>query len=471
MSRDISPLHSPIKLTIPKYSSKPSKHLKFASMAGTPPTPRASKSASPEYPDYPWLPNVHRDRPSEESRRHMDGNDHDHPRLSRSTVPLSITPDSITAQDPLQRCFKREASPDDRELVLDMSASEWVYKANKASWSVVPSAVQTVEDLPAESADDERDDDDDVESGHKVVDPLCTAVPECVANSGDHRKVVSHIFGRNKTCTSQIPTECWILYCRKHYQRHRYRAKNTGWKRTQFDVIKRQLTRLESWGGVIDWEVSLRKKERDELAAENSKALLNNTRPTYRESFLEPHLGRGKSFRDVDRILTVIKNETTATNALDLPGFELLPNINAKLYPPIKGSKRGTSPGGDTHTSKSKNPKKRKRAATTTANTNSSTAHAKSATAAAKLSTTDAKPPRKRRHLVQASQMTDTTTPSRDNTAPTPPAHPTVLGFQSINRQPRRHRKLPIRSARDNNIAKRQESTDDSHYREQSDEA
>lgn len=47
-------------------------------------------------------------------------------------------------------------------------------------------------------------------------------------------------------CGSRILPEGWILYCRKYYQRHRYRAKNTGWKRTQFDVILRLLNKWES---------------------------------------------------------------------------------------------------------------------------------------------------------------------------------------------------------------------------------
>lgn len=431
-------------------------------MAGTPPTPGASKSPSPEYPEYPWLPNKHRDRPTQPSRREQADTDV-HPRLSESNLALDMTPDSPTNQDSLQRTFKHEASPDDRELHRNMPASRQMREANEASASVMGS---TLHDLPAESADDERDEDEDedLKRPTEVVDPLCTAVPKCVANSGDHRKVVSHIFGRNKTCTSQIPPECWILYCRKHYQRHRYRAKNTGWKRTQFDVIKRQLTRLESWGGVIDWELALRKKERDELAIENRKALLNGTRPTYRESFLEPHLGRGKSFRDVDRILTVIENETRSSDAADLPGFELLPNINAKLHPPIKASQNGTARGGGgTHTSKSKISKKRKRAATTTTVAESLAAIAKSPTA-------EARPPQKRRRLVQASQLRRTSALHGDDTQPSSPPPSTVLGFQSVNRQPHRQRRLPIRSARGDNVRAR-DSTDRSQYCEQTDEA
>ena len=42
----------------------------------------------------------------------------------------------------------------------------------------------------------------------------------------DHRKVVSHIFGRNKACTRKLPENLWRLWCRKHYQRFKYRAED-----------------------------------------------------------------------------------------------------------------------------------------------------------------------------------------------------------------------------------------------------
>ncbi|KAL3477726.1 hypothetical protein BJX99DRAFT_257098 [Aspergillus californicus] len=38
------------------------------------------------------------------------------------------------------------------------------------------------------------------------------------------RKVVSHIFGRNKKVTKRIPVWIWEYWCRRHYQRTRYRS-------------------------------------------------------------------------------------------------------------------------------------------------------------------------------------------------------------------------------------------------------
>lgn len=314
---------------------------------------------------------------------------------------------------------------------------------------------QATEDLPAESADDERDDDleseDEADQDEtEVVDPLCTAIAECVANSGDHRKVVSHIFGRNKICTSQIPSECWIFYCRKHYQRHRFRAKETGWKRTQFDIIKRQLARLDTWGGVIDWEIALRKKEREELAIANRHALLNNTQPTYRESFLEPYLGSGKSFQEVNQVLQAIETETMTTNAKDLPGFELLPNIDKNLHPANKATRSPQKPKADAHVAKSTTITKRKRAVS----------------ASAKLPTADAKLASKRRRLVQASSDAATTSPLED-TDTSSPAPSTILGFRSVNPA----HQLPIRPARHNSKAKELKSAEDSHFADISEES
>ena len=452
MSREISRRDSPTKDPILKHSfSELSTSLKNATMKGIPPTPMASKSASPEYPEYPWLPNAHRDHQAEVMSEQQGGSD-TCPQPRKSSHPENGTPDTPTTRDSLQRSYKRQASQDDHELHHVPRASRRAQQANETLGSAIESTLPTVQAVLDESADDERDDDRESDDDHesdkdcgsesKVVDPLCTAVTECVANSGDHRKVVSHIFGRNKTCTSQIPSECWIFYCRKHYQRHRFRAKHTGWKGTQFDIIMRQLARLETWGGVIDWEVALRKKEREALAIENRRALLNHTRPVYRESFLEPYLGRAKSYHDVYQLLQLIQNEITTTGATELPGFELLPNIDKKIYPPLKAKKKSKKPEGDAHASKSKNLKKRNRAATADA-------------------TADAKSLPKRRRLILASDMTDNATAPRAATEPSSPACPAVLGFHFPN-QP----SLPVRPAH----TKDPESTDGSQYYDLTDE-
>ncbi|PKY06657.1 hypothetical protein P168DRAFT_325501 [Aspergillus campestris IBT 28561] len=73
------------------------------------------------------------------------------------------------------------------------------------------------------------------------------------------RKLISHVFGRNKTTTKRIPDEIWVHYCRKHYQRARYRSHN--WAREQCELLLVSLDRLEGWGGVGLFRIVLRRRE------------------------------------------------------------------------------------------------------------------------------------------------------------------------------------------------------------------
>ena len=54
-----------------------------------------------------------------------------------------------------------------------------------------------------------------------------------------------HVFGRNKRCTHQIPDDCWIKYCRKHYQRQKYRCPS-DWFETQLLLIDGQIDKMEA---------------------------------------------------------------------------------------------------------------------------------------------------------------------------------------------------------------------------------
>ncbi|KAI9699801.1 MAG: hypothetical protein M1836_002836 [Candelina mexicana] len=74
------------------------------------------------------------------------------------------------------------------------------------------------------------------------------------------RKVVSQIFGRNKICTREIPEDLWPVYCRKHYQRHKYRNAE-GFAKTQCDLVLTTVERLDSRCNVRDYTIVLRKKE------------------------------------------------------------------------------------------------------------------------------------------------------------------------------------------------------------------
>ncbi|KAH8169246.1 hypothetical protein LIA77_11372 [Sarocladium implicatum] len=100
----------------------------------------------------------------------------------------------------------------------------------------------------------------------------CIFVDGCATNS-PVRKSVSHFFGRNKGTTLQIPEHIWLVYCRQHYQRLRYRL-GQNYALHQLDLVKVVIHRIERWGKenkakndgdeVLDWQIMLRKCVRDE---------------------------------------------------------------------------------------------------------------------------------------------------------------------------------------------------------------
>ncbi|KNG88683.1 hypothetical protein ANOM_003100 [Aspergillus nomiae NRRL 13137] len=93
----------------------------------------------------------------------------------------------------------------------------------------------------------------------------CPAIDDEKANN-PRRKVISHIFGRNKYATKRFPDHVWVHYCRQHYQRARYRVE---WPVTQCELLMVVLGRMERWGGVSGWEVVLRKREVQRLKGED----------------------------------------------------------------------------------------------------------------------------------------------------------------------------------------------------------
>ncbi|KAL8966615.1 MAG: hypothetical protein Q9197_005885 [Variospora fuerteventurae] len=191
------------------------------------------------------------------------------------------------------------------------------------------------------------------EGSEVKVDPICAGESEgnCTLSSGDHRKVVSHIFGRNKRCTHQIPEDCWIKYCRKHYQRQKYRCP-ADWFETQLTLVDSQIKRMEDWGGITSWTVAIRKKEREMLDVENAYIAQHNRLPdgpTCRERFLLPYLGSNKTFQDIRDLIDIINKECDDTNTKSLPSFELLPVIDDRRNPrPRRGAVRRAGTGTTT---------------------------------------------------------------------------------------------------------------------------
>ncbi|KAF3480002.1 uncharacterized protein GIQ15_06978 [Arthroderma uncinatum] len=87
----------------------------------------------------------------------------------------------------------------------------------------------------------------------------CQFDETCSTGSSHYRKVISHIFGRNKKCTVNIPDSVWIYHCRKHYQRARYR--NDEWPFTQCRLAIDTISNMRAWGGVESFDLTLRRRE------------------------------------------------------------------------------------------------------------------------------------------------------------------------------------------------------------------
>ncbi|KAI4139516.1 MAG: hypothetical protein L6R39_006252 [Caloplaca ligustica] len=220
--------------------------------------------------------------------------------------------------------------------------NEPVAKPNKANKSGVIDHDDSFEDTPeAERASADSTEDEEavakVEDPDVKVDHVCageTGGP-CTLGSGDHRKVVSHIFGRNKRCTHQIPDDCWIKYCRKHYQRQKYRCP-ADWFETQLTLVDEQIDKMEAWGGITSWTIAIRKKEREILDTENAHLAQHNRLPDgphSRERFLLPYLGSNKTFDEIRELINVINRECDSTGNKTLPSFELLPAIDERRNP------------------------------------------------------------------------------------------------------------------------------------------
>ncbi len=178
------------------------------------------------------------------------------------------------------------------------------------------------------------------EASLPIDDRFCMVVPVCLEKCKDHRKIIAHIFGRNKNCTGGLPESAWVFWCRKHYQRGEYRARVNGvFHKTQLRLVREQLTKFERAHIVKDWTIALRKAQRDVIAAENKRIVAGLTvgRSRCWERFLLPHTGGNKSFAEVRAVLDIIETEFKATafrnrdkTMKDFPGVELLPNLLAK---------------------------------------------------------------------------------------------------------------------------------------------
>ncbi|KAK4680380.1 hypothetical protein QC764_212600 [Podospora pseudoanserina] len=102
--------------------------------------------------------------------------------------------------------------------------------------------------------------------------PECSVMTPCTLPDAkiNMRKSMSHIFGRNKSCTRAVPDHVWLMVCRKHYQRARYRS-DMNYQSTLLQRIIIQVVRIQVWSndnersgkdGILkDWTVAVRRRE------------------------------------------------------------------------------------------------------------------------------------------------------------------------------------------------------------------
>jgi hypothetical protein len=181
--------------------------------------------------------------------------------------------------------------------------------------------------------------------------PCCMYISNCDTGS-QLRKAVSHIFGRNKMCTRRIPPHVWVWYCRKHYQRARYRNAKE-WARTlQYDLVSRQIKRLQEWseenlrtgeGGVVkDYRLAIRKREQRRLDAQKpkeerecsdsevddtSESQCDTSSNTAVPAWLLNLSGRSHGAGRIMEIIDGIQADLTRNSLSAWPDIEILPNI------------------------------------------------------------------------------------------------------------------------------------------------
>jgi len=183
--------------------------------------------------------------------------------------------------------------------------------------------------------------------------PKCLYVDDCDTKSVP-RKAISHIFGRNKLCTRQIPDEVWVHFCRKHYQRGRYRN-TTEYAKIQCELVVTQIGWIHKWseknkaegapGVVKDWSLCLRKREKDRLQmkkarqttqykdeSDNEDAEDSNDQSVVNgwnvPSWLRKKCQDGYSTEEIEEIARRILKEVSERTLRQIPDVEFLPNVS-----------------------------------------------------------------------------------------------------------------------------------------------
>ncbi|KAI1062010.1 hypothetical protein LB506_009849 [Fusarium annulatum] len=170
---------------------------------------------------------------------------------------------------------------------------------------------------------------------------ICMAVPECNTDSVP-RKVISHIFGRNKVCTRRIPERVWVCMCRKHYQRIRYRT-GIRFSYTQINLVYEQIIRMIFWSRGLEnasrtnqegitirsWTFSIRRREVKRLADTNSRDPIPH--------WIMQSLGEGKTHDEILDVIERLCQEIDHGDLREVPPVEFLPEVvDAFTNPPAQ---------------------------------------------------------------------------------------------------------------------------------------
>jgi len=224
----------------------------------------------------------------------------------------------------------------------------------------------------------------------------CMYITDCDTGSA-MRKAVSHIFGRNKMCTRMIPPRIWVYYCRKHYQRSRYRNPKEYCK-VQCDLVQEQIHRITDWsdanrkigapGVVMNWSLVIRKREQKRLEELESSSRKRGAAMFDRETgnedetaaefnqgkpppswavpkWLQNMIGTGYTTEQILEIFKRLHTEILEDRIPSFPDIEILPNIKTeeepkdlkgytKRAPPTISHKRSQSLGASIHQSLSR---------------------------------------------------------------------------------------------------------------------
>lgn len=195
-------------------------------------------------------------------------------------------------------------------------------------------------------------------------EPRCMFVANCDTGS-QLRKAISHLFGRNKSCTLKIPKEVWVYYCRKHYQRIRYRNART-YPSNQMELVKVQIIRLQAWSEdnkakgkgpyIKQWTLSLRKREQNRL--ENGKGMVDEGDEDNMGAqggsavpdWIIQLLGDGYTTKKMLDIAERLHHEIAEGSLSQVPEIEFLPDIvddeDGGPTKPVRARRQNSSNGG-----------------------------------------------------------------------------------------------------------------------------